>query len=108
MEITGRCGRSTITRRLNQADAERQIKLPYQIGEKHQATGQNTHKRHRFVLVVPANFPSQVGDPLLNALGRDQNLHEAQASAWWFYRERGIESDASVRGKSILQKTGSL
>jgi len=80
MQNTRRGGRAPVAGRLNQADPQRNIELPNQVGEEDQAAGQDAHNRDRPIVKIPCNLPGQLADAFLNPVGRNEDVHGTMRS----------------------------
>ena len=72
----GRDGFAAITGRLDEADAQRQIDVADEVGQEHEAAGEDADDGHGSAVVVVGDLPGQLGDAPLDALGGKQDVHE--------------------------------
>ena len=70
----GRGGRAAVAGRLDEADAQRQVDAADEVGQEHQAAGQDADDGDGPAVVVGGDLPGQLVDPLLDALGGKKNL----------------------------------
>src|SRR5439155_1033696 len=62
-QLVGRGDGTAITRRLKEADAQRQVEAANKVGEENQAAGQHADDGERLAVVVLGNLPGQFADP---------------------------------------------
>ena len=82
---------------LDQVDAQGQVQVPHQVGQEHDAAGQDADDGGRPLAEVGGDHFGQLGDALLQALGGDQHFHRRPNPGR--DGERSIEHEMRRRGK---------
>src|SRR5713101_4279287 len=67
----------SITGCLDQTDAERQIEPADQVGQEHETAGEYPQDGDLTALKTVTDFLSQLVDPRLNPIRRDEDLHDS-------------------------------
>src|SRR5437588_8579739 len=96
MQVARRPRGAAVTRGLNQAKAERQVKVANQVGQKHQAAIEHADEGDRTLLIVPAYLPGQLSNTILDARGWDEDFHETWPA-----------SAPAIGGKDVLNTKAS-
>src|SRR4051794_32584775 len=68
-EFAGGCRLAPVAGGLDEVDAQAQVEVSHQVGQKHQTTGQDADNGYWTILIIPGDLNGHFGDTLLQALG---------------------------------------
>src|SRR6516162_2678897 len=73
--------------------------MPNKVRQEHEAPGQNADDRNGFIGIIRCDLAGHFSDPGLDAVGGDENLHDANAPWQYTCWKDSIEHQRKTGGK---------